>query len=100
MNFGLRASAIEEIIQVFRSHPEIDEVIIFGSRAKKTFQKSSDIDLALKGKISFELLTKIKYQLEEETHLPYFFDVVDYANLKSKELKGDIDQYGEVLYQK
>ncbi|HTG45994.1 MAG TPA: nucleotidyltransferase domain-containing protein, partial [Verrucomicrobiae bacterium] len=37
------------LIEVFRRHPEVTRVILFGSRAKGTHRPSSDVDLALTG---------------------------------------------------
>lgn len=100
MKFGLNKSEQEQIYKIFKSHPEIEQVLIFGSRAMGNYRTTSDIDLALKGNINFDLAAKIKYQLEEETTLPYFFDVVDYQHIKDKELKKQIDLYGKAFYQK
>jgi predicted nucleotidyltransferase len=100
MKFGLNKSELEQIYQIFRSIPEIEQVLIFGSRAMGNYRKTSDIDFALKGDINLDIIAKVKYQLEEETTLPYFFDVVDYKNITDKELKKQIDMHGEVFYQK
>ena len=100
MKFGLSKSEVEQIQKIFRSCPGIEQVLIFGSRAMGNYRKTSDIDFALKGDINFDLTAKIKYQLEEETTLPYFFDVVDYQHIKDKELKKRIDLYGKIFYQK
>lgn len=37
---------------VFTKFDTIEEVILFGSRARGTHQKASDVDLAIKGKTS------------------------------------------------
>lgn len=61
---------------------------------------ASDIDLALKGKISFGLTARIKAELEEETQLPYKFDVVDYAAIETSAFKEHINQFGRIIYSK
>ncbi len=43
-------------------------------------------------------LSKLKYTLEEDTNLPYFFDVVIYDNLENIELKKHIDEFGKIIY--
>lgn len=94
---GLNDSELEVLKKVFNKFDEIEEIILFGSRALDTHKKSSDIDLAIKGKLNINTLSKLKYTLEEETNLPYFFDIVIYDNLENKELKKHIDEFGEVI---
>lgn len=47
MPFGLDPKHIAAIQRVFRCFPEIDQVIIYGSRAKGNETKGSDIDLSI-----------------------------------------------------
>jgi predicted nucleotidyltransferase len=44
---GLQPFELDQLCSVFRRHPEISQVKIFGSRAKGTHQRSSDVDLAV-----------------------------------------------------
>ena len=97
---GLTDAELEILRGVFARFPQIEEVILFGSRAKGTHRPSSDIDLAIKGKeITLDTLAKLRYILEEETNLPYFFDVVVYDKIENVELKMAIDGGGASLYQ-
>lgn len=45
MKFGLKDETIEHVHDVFSRFPQIEEVIIYGSRAKGTYRNGSDIDL-------------------------------------------------------
>jgi len=66
MSFGLKQAPFEHIQSVFAKHPEIDQVVIYGSRAKGNFRNGSDIDLTLIGKdITEKLLLLIKLELDE-----------------------------------
>ena len=47
MKFGLKESDIELIKKVFSNYPEVEKVILYGSRAKGTYKPASDIDLTL-----------------------------------------------------
>lgn len=49
---GLNQQELDQIISIFRHHPEIKKVIIFGSRAKGISRLHSDIDLAVDGIVS------------------------------------------------
>ncbi|MBU0650913.1 nucleotidyltransferase domain-containing protein [bacterium] len=100
MKFGLSDKEIKQINSVFSQFEEIESVIIFGSRAAKNEFTTSDIDLALKGAISIDVLAKVKTILEEETLLPYFFDVLDYNSINNFDLKDKINREGEVFYLK
>lgn len=89
---GLRQKDIEIIVSVIQTHPEVTEAYLFGSYAKGNFRTGSDVDLALKeGKLTAEIVSSISYQLNEETTLPYKFDVLNYNN---KDLKEHIDRIG------
>jgi predicted nucleotidyltransferase len=50
MNFGLIKRDTENINSTAKQFAEIEKIIIFGSRAKGTNKKGSNVDLALKGK--------------------------------------------------
>ena len=64
-----------------------------GGRARGTHRPSSDVDLAIKGKnLTIDTLAKLRYILEEETNLPYFFDIVNYDRVENEALKREIDE--------
>lgn len=99
MTFGLLERDIQSIVQAVSEFPEIQEVVVFGSRAKNNFQKGSDVDLALKGKhINEKLVNRLRFQLNEELPLPYFFDVLDYKEIKNTQLREHIDRVGKCIY--
>ncbi len=96
---GLSDKELSILREVFAKFNAIEEVVLFGSRARGTHQKASDVDLAIKGKnIDLDTLAKLTYILEEETNLPYFFDVVMYDKIKDDALKRAIDEGGEKIY--
>ena len=45
MKFGLSSQVIQKIKGVFSSHPEVEAVILYGSRAMGNFKAGSDVDL-------------------------------------------------------
>ena len=97
---GLEKKYSDPIIQLLNSFQEIDEAILFGSRAKGSHREGSDIDIALKGEFDFTTVLNIKTVLEEDTDLPYMFDILDYNNLNNEKLKQHIDRTGIIFYQK
>lgn len=100
MEFGLRQSDLEYIIEKISEFNEIERAVIFGSRAKGNYKHGSDIDMAIMGeKIDFNVVSKLHSLLEEQGPLPYLFDVVDYTHLNHAELKEHIDRVGKVIYE-
>ena len=100
-NYGLKQSDLDTMLEKLGQFSSIENALIFGSRALGTHQKGSDIDLCIKGQgITQELLTELHYQLEEETNLPYFFDIVHYHSSMSSDLKEHIDKTGKLIYKK
>lgn len=94
MSISLASKHLEKIQKIFRKYPQIQEVILFGSRAKGTSREGSDIDLALKGKnIDSRLLTQIGLDYDA-LYLPWKLDVIAYDTIESPELKDHIDRVG------
>ncbi len=101
MKYGLLDGQLKIIERTLVVHPEIEQAVLFGSRAINTFKTASDIDIALKGKkVSNTLAGSLKGYFEEETNLPYFVDVLSYPHIDSKNLKKHIDQHGIIIYRK
>ncbi len=99
--FGLRDSDISDIIQVLEKFPEVESARIFGSRAKGNYRNGSDVDLAVFGNnISFERIIHISSVLNEETVMPYYFDVLDYYSIENADLVRHIDRIGKIIYSK
>lgn len=100
MAFGLTDKDIELIRGAIEAVSEIEEVMVFGSRAMGNYKNGSDIDLAVKGNgISLRTVSRLSALLNEELPLPYQFDVIDYATIDTLALKEHIDSFGEVLFQ-
>jgi uncharacterized protein len=99
MRYGLRQGDIDEILHVLGQFPQIEEAMVFGSRAKGNFKPGSDVDIAIKGQaIDRSCVAGLSFFLNEETSLPYFFDIVHYEEITEEELARHIDRVGKVLY--
>ena len=99
--FGFTNLDQKEMNQVFSKYLNLKKVVLFGSRSNQSFQPYSDVDLAIVcDKDAFNTVCSLKYKLEEETQLPYFFDVIDLNKISSPELKKHISIYGKVIYGK
>jgi predicted nucleotidyltransferase len=101
MKFGLLDADLSEILLVLESFPEIREAKIFGSRAKGNHHPGSDVDIALVGEqISLDVVAKVHFILEEQSKMPYLFDVVDYTHLAAGALREHIDRVGVTIFKR
>jgi uncharacterized protein len=99
MQYGLKDSDLQKIVDSFERFDEITEVVLFGSRAKGNYKTGSDVDLAIKGaNISHHIVAQLHDWLNDEVPLPYFFDVVQYETIDEPKLKEHIDRVGVVLF--
>ncbi len=98
MKFGLTDEQVQQIREILTGYPAVTEALVFGSRSMGNYKPASDVDIALKGNVSSSIANKIKFILEEETYLPYFFDVIAYNSIDNVKLKEHIDKYGDLLY--
>lgn len=98
MRFGLREDIIERINSVFEKHPQVNEVVLYGSRAKGNFKNGSDIDLTIKGEqLDLDVLNKITWQLDDLL-LPWKIDISIYQKISNSELIEHINRVGKLFY--
>jgi len=100
MKFGLDAITLSKITSVFVKNPEIEEVVIYGSRAKGNYREGSDIDITLKGNnITDNIKTNIELDIDN-LNTPYLFDISIFNTLNSKSLVEHINRVGQIFYKK
>ncbi len=98
---GLVESDLQNVVSVLIQFPEVELASVFGSRVKGNYKNGSDVDIALKGKqLSFMIVARINSILNEETSMPYRFDVLNYETITNNKLKEHIDRVGLVIYNK
>lgn len=97
MNSGLSSDELNGLCRVLQGFPSVQEAILFGSRAKGTFREGSDVDLAVKG-CSDSAVILLSAALNEETTLPYFFDVVAHEKISSQDLLEHIARVGVTIF--
>jgi len=96
---GLKDNDIERIKNTLSIFPQIEKVILYGSRAMGSHRPASDIDLTLIGNnIDSTLQWKLELKLDDLL-LPYKFDISIYSNISNPELKKNIDEFGIVFYE-
>lgn len=100
MIFGLKKNIYNKILKIFKVCPEIEEVIIYGSRAKGNSKNCSDIDLTLKGQnLSLDCLNKVNHQLDDLL-LPYLIELSIYDQIDNYDLIEHIDRVGKIFYKR
>ena len=100
MWFGIPQDRLAQICAVFKKHPSIKEVILYGSRAKGTFKNGSDIDLAFKGdQLDLNIINQIDNQIDDLL-LPWSFDLSIYSRIENKDLIDHIDRIGIAIYRR
>ncbi len=98
MRFGLREEVIEQIRSVFLKYPQIEQAVLYGSRAKGNYKNGSDIDLTLKGRdLNLSIISQINLDLDDLL-LPYTFDISVYHHIGNSDLIEHIERVGLVFY--
>jgi predicted nucleotidyltransferase len=99
--YGISEKTYRLLLETFNRFSEINEVLIFGSRAKGNYRNGSDIDLAIKGEnVDPSLIFKLKNLFNERLPIPYKVDVVGFNYLTHKKLKDHITRRGKLIFSK
>jgi predicted nucleotidyltransferase len=97
---GLPEYYRNEIKAIFTDVPNVQRVVLFGSRAIGTYHHASDIDFALEGEhlnaSDLEILTE-KF---DESRLPVEVDLLIRKNITNPELETQIEKFGIEFYRK
>ena len=93
-NTGIKENVLNEI-RNFAQQCQIEKVILFGSRAKGNYRRTSDIDLAISGGDKISFCSKI----EDEIQSLLLFDILDFDKC-NHEILSEINKYGKIIYKK
>ena len=94
-DWGISEAVIREITEIAKRN-QIQEIILFGSRARGDYNRTSDIDLAVTG----GNISGFAVSIEEETSTLLEYDIVDLDKPVSEELLKSIREEGKILYEK
>ncbi len=97
--FGFKEGDLQEIINIISRFSVIQKAVIFGSRAKGNYKSGSDVDIAIWLE-NEDITPKINGVLNDETCLPYMFDVLNYQTINNPDLKEHIDRVGINFYKR
>lgn len=99
MSFGLPDKTIQAVQGVLVQYPQVEQAILFGSRAKGNYRTGSDIDLSLVGSnVSLSILFSIENELDNLL-LPDKIDLSIKHTIDNPDLLSHITRVGQVFYQ-
>jgi predicted nucleotidyltransferase len=100
-SFGLKPGDLDKIISVVQREQKIEKALLFGTRVKGSYKRGSDVDIVLQGcEVTDSIAAHIGSLLNEETLMPYKFDVLNYNSIVSSDLLDHIKRVGIVFYSK
>jgi len=101
VKYGLQDAVIEKIRGVFTRYPQVEQAILYGSRAKDTYKNGSDIDLTLRG--GEDLTLNVLYRISDDLDdllLPYTIDLSILSQISSLDILDHIQRVGLTFYEK
>jgi len=100
MSHGLPQNAVEQICAVLARYPQVERAVLYGSRAKGTYRRGSDIDLTLHGsELTLTVIFRILDELDDLL-LPYTIDLSIFHTIESPDLIEHIQRVGVTFYQR
>lgn len=95
---GLSNDILAMLKMTFKKYAGIEQVKLYGSRAKGTFKERSDIDLVAYGKaLDRFVVSQVLLDLDD-SDIPYMIDFQDFNELKNSQLIEHIERVGQVIY--
>jgi uncharacterized protein len=99
MRYGLTDHQLNLILTCIRDFPEVEKVVLFGSRAMGNFKPGSDLDLQIIGpKVTPEIVTRLFGKLNHEISVPFQFDLLHAPS--SQAILDHIQKHGVVFYER
>ena len=95
MRYDLPPNVEREMIAFAKKH-QINKIVLFGSRARRTNSERSDIDIAVYG----GCFTDFYFDIKENINSLLMFGIIDANEKISDELQREIKRDGIVIYEK
>jgi predicted nucleotidyltransferase len=99
-NHGLANKTVAQITSVLTAFSQVEQALLFGSRAKGTHKPGSDIDLALVGAdLDWQTVGRISGALDD-LPVPYRFSVIMFNQRTDSEVAAHIRRVGIPLFER
>jgi predicted nucleotidyltransferase len=98
MSYGLEETTIKALQAILAHYPQVEQAILYGSRAKGNYRIASDIDLTLVGP---QLTLSTLFQIENEVDdllLPYKIDLSIHHQIENPDVLDHIKRVGVGFY--
>ena len=98
MKYGLSDIELNKLREFYARYEDIEEVILYGSRAKGNHKPFSDVDISLVGaNLTRSRLNQIAFAIDDLL-LPYQFDLSIFHKLTNMELVDHIRRVGISIF--
>ncbi|WP_188151612.1 nucleotidyltransferase domain-containing protein [Teredinibacter waterburyi] len=94
---GLPVILVENLISIFNRYSSVEQVKLYGSRAKGTFRNGSDVDLTIIGNVNHNELLEIE-GLIDDLLTPYTYDLSLFSEIENNDLLQHIERVGLPIY--
>jgi predicted nucleotidyltransferase len=100
LSFGLSEKTLGSLRAYFSRVSEVDQVILYGSRARGDYHKGSDIDFMLIGpSITPRLLSKMDMEIDDLL-LPSFIQITDRKEIRDARFLEVVEKEGVVFWER
>lgn len=99
MKYGLSEAVIKKICAVFASYPQIEKVLLYGSRAKGNYRNGSDIDMTICA--TDDMTLNLRHQIARDLDdllLPYTIDLSILKDIDDPDVAEHIRRVGLPFY--
>lgn len=94
MNDGLSDARRQQIIDVLKTHPAVEGIVLFGSRAMGTYKPASDVDICLQGQaVTMSVILALMNSIDE-LNLPIDVDLIAEHTIQSADLRRHLTAHG------
>ena len=98
LRFGLSERILSSLCDVFAQFPQIESVLVYGSRANSSYRSSSDIDLAVIAPTMTEREFSRLWSALDDLTILFKLDIVLFDSHSNAALKRNIIADSVVLY--
>lgn len=96
--FGLAERHYADFVRIFKRYPQVEEVLIFGSRAKKIEKPWSDFDLAVIAPDMTDAEFSQPWNAIDDLPLAFKLDLLHWDRLPQERLKEKIRLEGQRFF--